>query len=139
MATMSPEQRNAFLQEVRIAKLATLTAEGAPTAVPVWFEWDGAVARLFSSRNVQKVRNIQRDNRVALTVEEAVGVPEAWVTIEGTAAILDEGGFELASRLAPRYYGEPKASGTLEQWARAGEDYWVLIEITPTRIRSSAP
>lgn len=139
MATMSPDQRDAFLREVRIAKLATLTAEGAPTAVPVWFEWDGATARVFSSRNVQKVRNIRRDNRVALTVEEAVGVPEAWVTIEGTAAILDQGGFELATRLAPRYYGEPKAAETLKQWARAGESSWVLIEITPTRIRSSAP
>ncbi|MCC6388827.1 MAG: TIGR03618 family F420-dependent PPOX class oxidoreductase [Dehalococcoidia bacterium] len=139
MASMSREQRDAFLREVRIAKLATLTAGGAPTVVPVWFEWDGVTARVFSSRSVQKVRNIQRDNRVALTVEEAVGVPEAWVTIEGTAAILDEGGFELASRLAPRYYGEPKASETLKQWARAGDAYWVLIEITPTRIRSSAP
>jgi len=139
MASMSREQRDAFLREVRIAKLATQTAGGAPTVVPVWFEWDGVTARVFSSRSVQKVRNIQRDNRVALTVEEAVGVPEAWVTIEGTAAILDEGGFELASRLAPRYYGEPKASETLKQWARAGDAYWVLIEITPTRIRSSAP
>lgn len=139
MASMSPEQRDAFLREVRIAKLATVTAEGAPTAIPVWFEWDGEKARAFSARDVQKVRNIRRDGRVALTVEEAVGVPEAWVTIEGTAEVLDAGGFELASRLAPLYYGEPKATETLAKWKNAGDDYWVLLEITPVRIRSSAP
>ena len=97
------------------------------------------MARVFSSRDVQKVRNIRRDGRVALTVEEPVGVPEAWVTIEGTAEVLDRGGFELASRLAPLYYGEPKAAETLAKWRNAGDDYWVLIEITPVRIRSSAP
>ncbi len=139
MAAMTQVQRDAFLREVRIAKLATLTATGAPTSVPVWFEWDGEKARVFSSRDVQKVRNIRRDGRVALTVEEPVGVPEAWVTIEGTAQVLDQGGFELASRLAPLCYGEPKAAETLAKWRNAGDDYWVLIEITPVRIRSSAP
>lgn len=139
MAAMTQVQRDAFLREVRIAKLATLTATGAPTSVPVWFEWDGEKARVFSSRDVQKVRNIRRDGRVALTVEEPVGVPEAWVTIEGTGEVLDQGGFELASRLAPLYYGEPKAAQTLAKWRNAGDDYWVLIEITPVRIRSSAP
>ena len=138
MASMTPEQRDAFLKQTRIGKLATLTAEGAPTAIPIWYDWDGEHAFIFSSRTVQKVKNIERDNRVALTVENPVSEKEAWVTIEGTAEILD-GGFELASKLAPIYYGPEKGAATLDSWAKLGPEYWALIKITPSRIRSQAP
>lgn len=136
MATMTADQRDAFLHETRIAKLATLNADGAPTMVPVWFEWTGETAAVFTSRKSEKMARIQRDPRVALSVEEPVGVAEAWVTIEGTVAIEESGGFELAQRLAPRYYTPEKAASALESWEKVASD-WVLLRITPTRIRSS--
>jgi len=137
MAQMTPGQRDTFLRETHIAKLATLNADGSPNIVPVWFEWDGAEARVFTLDSSPKVARIRRDNRVALSVEQPVGVPEAWVTIEGTASI-EPGGFELAERLAPRYYDPAKAASALEGWA-SQRDHWVVIRITPTSIRSSAP
>ena len=139
MAAMTPEQRDAFLGETRIGKLATLNEEGAPTVIPIWYDWDGECAWVFSSRTVQKVRNIERDDRVSLTVENPVGAPEAWVTIEGHAEVLPEGGYALASKLAPRYYPAEKAARTLEEWGKLGEQYWALIKIAPSRIRSTAP
>ena len=51
MPEMSQSTRDAFLQEARIAKLAYLLESGAPTMIPLWFEWDGSVARMFTSRN----------------------------------------------------------------------------------------
>lgn len=135
MPQMTPEQRDDFLRGTRIAKLITLYADGAPTAVPIWFEWDGERARMFTARGSEKVRRIQADPRAALTVETSVGEPEAWVTIEGTAAILDEGGMDLARRLAYRYYERAKAERTLAEWERLA-DRWVVIELTPRRIRS---
>ena len=138
MAAMADAQRDAFLQETRIAKLATLNEDGSPNVIPVWYEWDGAIARLFTTRTSAKVRRIRRDPRVALSVEDGVGAPEAWVTIEGVATVDETGGWELARRLAARYYDEARAAETLASWARI-EGEWVTIRITPSRIRSLAP
>jgi PPOX class probable F420-dependent enzyme len=135
---MTDAQIDAFLRETRIAKLATLNADGSPTIVPVWFEWDGKTATLFTHNQTPKLKRIQRDNRVALSVEEPLGVKEAWVTIEGTASIEDHGGIELARRLIVRYYDEARVKEVLPAWEKiAGE--WLVVRITPTRIRSSAP
>lgn len=138
MAQMTPAQRDAFLDQPRIATLISLTASGRPTAVPVWYEWDGAVARVFTYGTSEKVGRISADPRVALTVAEPVGVPEAWVTIEGIATIEPEGGYELAARLAPRYYPADKAAASVEAWG-ADPGVWVVIVIRPERIRSGAP
>lgn len=135
MPEMTAEQREAFLRETRIAKLATLNADGSPTMVPVWFEWDGRTASLFTGRTSPKIRRIERDPRVALSVEEGVGVTEAWITIEGTASVEQFGGYELAERLAQRYYEEPRRSEALAQWKQARDEF-VVVRITPTRVRT---
>lgn len=135
MPEMTPAQRDAFLRETRIAKLATLNADGSPTIVPVWFEWDGETAAVFTSRGSPKIRRIRHDPRVAVSVEEGVGVREAWVTIEGTATIEEQGGYELAERLADRYYEEPRRSQALAAWGKIRDDF-VVLRITPVRIRT---
>ena len=134
MAQMSGEQRDAFLREPRIATIVTLHTDGSPAAVPIWFEWDGARARVFTDRDSPKVKRMRADPRVCLTIAEPAGVPEAWVSIEGIATI-DDGGMALARRLAPRYYAAEKAATALARWEAAAER-WVLVTIEPSRIRS---
>ena len=138
MAEMSIAERDAFLREARIGTLATLDANGAPLAIPIWYEWDGARARMFTSVRSPKLARLRRDGRVCLTVAEPVGVPEAWVAIEGVATIEEGTGFALAQRLAPRYYPAEQAERTLAAWGRVAQD-WATIAIAPRRIRSSAP
>ncbi len=138
MAEMTTEQRDAFLAEARIGMLSMLTATGAPTAIPIWYEWDGAQARMFTSHTSPKIGRIRRDGRVCLTVAEPTGMPEAWVAIEGVASIEEGTGYALAERLAPHYYPPGKAALTLTEWGRSATE-WVTIIITPSRIRSSAP
>lgn len=134
---MSPAHLETFLRETRIAKLAYLHADGTPTIVPIWFEWDGGVARMFTSRTSRKARRLAEEPRVALSVEEPVGVRERWVTIEGTCAISDEGTVALIERLARRYYEPAKAEETIREWT-ADPSVWVTLTITPTRVRSSS-
>ena len=45
MTSMEPAALEAFLRETRIAKLAYLHANGSPTIVPIWFEWDASPPR----------------------------------------------------------------------------------------------
>ncbi|HKS90735.1 MAG TPA: PPOX class F420-dependent oxidoreductase [Tepidiformaceae bacterium] len=138
MTNMTEAQASAFLRETRIAKLATLNADGSPNVVPVWFEWDGRTAALFTYHKSPKLRRIRRDDRVALSVEEPMGAKEAWVTIEGTAAVEATGGIELARRLIVRYYDEQRVREILPGWEKMAPE-WVVVRITPKRIRSSAP
>lgn len=136
MTSMPPAELEAFLRETRIAKLAYLHADGSPTIVPVWFEWDGAVARVFTSRTSRKARSIGLEARVALSVEEPVGIPERWATIEGNGVFSDDGTAGLIERLTRRYYEPGKAEETLRSWL-AKPEMWVTLTITPTKVRST--
>lgn len=132
--SMTAEERDAFLRGTRIAILSTLNDDGSPNALPLWFEWDGEKLRMFSSRATGKVRRLRDDPRACVTVADSVGAPEAWVSVEGDVAIRDEGGKELALKLAAAYYEGEHRQLTIEAWSQS-ED-WVLLELTPTRIRS---
>jgi PPOX class probable F420-dependent enzyme len=138
MSEMTPAERDEFLRETRIGKLAFLNTDGSPTIVPIWFEWDSDTAAIFTGGRSAKVRRIWADPRVALSVEAGVGAAEAWVTVEGRAEIEREGGYELAVRLAGRYYEEPRRSQALSGWEKVREGL-VVVRIRPTRIRSRAP
>jgi PPOX class probable F420-dependent enzyme len=138
MTAMNQSQRDAFLAGARIATLVTLNPDDSPTGVPVWFEWDGTTAIVFTSATSPKVARIRRDGRVCLTIAEPAGLREAWVTIEGIASIENHGGIELARRLAPRYYTPERAAAVMPGWEAAAAS-WVVIRITPTRIRSVGP
>ncbi len=132
--SMTKSEYDAFLKATRIGTLCTLNADGSPNAMPLWYDWDGEKIRMFTSRDTGKVRRLARDPRACLSVAEPVGAPEAWVTVEGTVEMLDEGGRELACRLAALYYEPEKAARTIAVWEK--KDDWVLLELTPTRIRS---
>lgn len=138
MAKMGQSQLDAFLAEPRIAMLTTVYADGRPTAIPVWFEWNDGKALVFTNEGSEKIARIKANGRVALSVAEAVGVQEAWVTIEGTAAVETEGGMDLAKRLLPKYYSPERVAKALPEWEKMAAQ-WVVISIDPTRIRSSAP
>ena len=132
--SMTNEQRDAFLRETRIGTLCTLNDDGSPNALPLWFEWDGEKICMFSSRDTGKVRRLEQDARACLSVADPVGAPEAWVSVEGSVAILEEGGKDLALKLASAYYEGEHRQLTIEAWSQS--DDWVLLELTPTRIKS---
>ena len=132
---MTKTELDDFLNTIRIGTLCSLNADGSPNALPLWYDWDGETIRMFTTRDTAKVRRLAEDSRACLSVAETVGVAEAWVTVEGRVAILDEGGLELACRLATLYYEPEQAERTIAAWTAAGNR--VLLELTPTRIRSS--
>ena len=128
---------DAFLSKPRYGILAMSREDGTPIAVPVWFEWDGSIVRMFSSASSAKMRRLHRDARASLLVANDVDEREAWIAFDGTIAILDEGAFELAERLAPRYWdlSDPGRKDTLETWRKGGSAFQML-ELTPSAIRT---
>ena len=132
---MTQDQLDTFLRETRIAKITYLEPDGMPMVVPVWFEWDGSVARAFTTRGSRKAKRLAEDPRVVLSCEEPVGVPERWVTIQGVCSFADEGTMPLIERLTRRYYEPAKAEEELRSWT-ANPDMWVTLVVTPTKVWS---
>lgn len=137
MAVPVDAVRDAFLTETRICILTTLDDDGWPVSVPVWYEWDGVKARVFTSTGSPKVAKLERDSRASLLVTNRVGEPEYWVRIDATVTILDTGAAELAQRLADRYWdmSNEEHQQTVETWMEEAANLR-LLEFTPTRIQT---
>ena len=137
MSTPPDEIRDAFLSETRIGILTTLDSSGWPISMPVWFEWDGSRARVFTTATSRKMRRLNTDPRVSLIVSNEVGQPEYWVAIDGEVEVLKDGAVELAKRLADRYWdmSDDEHRKAVDSWVVDGDRLRVL-EIVPTKIRT---
>jgi len=90
----------------------TVNADGSPQVSIVWIgiERDEIVSGHLGMR--QKLRNVQRDPRVMLSVEiggrTEFGL-DHYLVVEGTARVTEGGAADLLQRLAEVYLGpEPK-------------------------------
>lgn len=137
MRTMTPEETRAFLQEgVRNAALATTRADGRPHVAPVWFTLDGDDLLMTTSPASVKGANLQRDNRVALVVDDPA-LPLSYVLIEGIATLSDDPALvrHWATVLAARYMGAELAEAVGIRNSPPGE---YLVRVTPTKIVAHA-
>ena len=137
MARMDDTVREQFLAQTRYGYLTTLTAAGEPRTVPIWYEWDGEKVRIFTGRNSAKVKRIGRDPRITVLIANERDEKEAWVAFDGKATIRSEGGAELATRLAERYWdmSDKAHQETVHSWQVAAAQLCV-IELQPEQIRS---
>lgn len=134
MAGLDEERVQRFLGTKEVVVLATLQADGAPLAMPMWFLHDSAQLTMISVAGTQKVRNLRRDPRVCV-VAESVSASGAicGVTVQGRAEFLSDGPERraLATRLLAKY--DPR----LERlWS--GRDMpadRVMFRIVPSHVR----
>jgi PPOX class probable F420-dependent enzyme len=103
-----PESARAVLESDALAHLVTLNADGSPQISIVWVGLEGDDIVSAHLHEQQKLRNIRRDPRVAISLE--TGVPNAmglreYVVLHGRATIEEGGGPELLQRLAYTYLG----------------------------------
>jgi PPOX class probable F420-dependent enzyme len=103
-----PDSARAVLESDGLAHLVTLNADGSPQVTVVWVGLEGDDIVSAHLRPQQKLRNIRRDNRVALSIEtrttNAHGLRE-YLIVHGRATIEEGGAPELLQRLAHTYLG----------------------------------
>ena len=112
MATpMTDSEWRAFVSAgTRTGKLATTRADGRPHVAPIWFVLDGDDLVLNTGRDTVKGRNLTRDGRVSLCVDDEEP-PFSFAVLEGRARISEdlEEMRTWATRIAARYMGETRA------------------------------
>ena len=104
-----PDSARQLIESSALAHLVTLNDDGSPQVSIVWVGLeDGEIVSAHLPRN-KKVRNIERDGRVALSIEtdtlNDMGLQQ-YLVIYGNARITEGGAAELLNRLAQTYFGE---------------------------------
>jgi len=134
---MTPEEIRAFLGHgTRTAKVATCGPGGRPHVMPVWFALDGEELVFTTWGDSAKGRNLRRDPRAAVVVDEEVA-PYAFVHMRGRVTLsedLDEL-LRLATAIGGRYMGADRADEFGRRNAVPGE---LLVRLRPERVIATA-
>jgi PPOX class probable F420-dependent enzyme len=123
-----PDKAAKLLLERNWGNLVDLRPDGSPHVTPVWVDYDGEHVLVNSAYGRCKVRNIARDPRVAIDVLPAGDQQSGYVSVSGTAELVDEGADEHIDRLAKKYLGVD------EYPFRSPSERRVIIRITPERV-----
>ena len=103
-----PDSAREVLESDGLAHLVTLNPDGSPQVTCVWVGLEGDEIVCAHLGRFQKVKNIERDPRVTLSVEapgeNAIGMKH-YLVVHGKARITEGGAPELLQKLAETYVG----------------------------------
>lgn len=130
MATTIPEQFRDLLSKKAFAHLATLMPDGSPQVTPVWFDYDGSHIRINSAKGRVKDRNMRRNGRVALAIQDPEN-PYRYLAVRGRVEEITETGADThIDSLAKKYLGQDRYPH------RQPGEVRVIYRIRPERVSS---
>ena len=128
MATIPEQYRDLFTKKA-FAHLATVRPDGAPQATPVWVDFDGTHVRFNTAKGRVKVRNLARNPRVALSIQDPDN-PYRYVQVRGRVVEATEKGADAhIDALAKKYLGQDKYP-----FRQPGE-VRVMYKVLPERVQ----
>ena len=132
MKELTVEERAFLLEGTRTGKLATVRKDGRPHVAPIWFTLDGDTLIFTTGENTVKAKNMRRDVRVCLCVDDETP-PFAYIQVEGTVTFSEdrEELLKWATRIGCRYMGEALAEAYGRRNGVPGE---LLVRLSPTRV-----
>jgi PPOX class probable F420-dependent enzyme len=102
-----PEDLLALLSRPSTCYLATSMADGSPQLTQTWVDTDGGHVLINSVQGHLKVRNIERDPRVAVAISDPEH-PSQFFQVRGRVIdVTKDGAVEHIEKLAQRYLGGP--------------------------------
>jgi PPOX class probable F420-dependent enzyme len=131
MAATIPEQFKDLFTKVAFAHLATLMSDGSPQVTPVWVDYDGAYVRVNSAKGRVKDKNMRRDRRVALSIQDPDN-PYRYLAIQGDVVEITENGADAhIDALAKKYLGKERYP------FRSPGEVRVIYKIRPNKVSTS--
>ena len=96
-----------LLRKPSLCFLATTMPDGSPQLTETWVDTDGSHILVNTVQGFQKLRNIERDPRVALNVADSQE-PTTYYAIRGRVVhVTTERGAEHIEELSQKYLGRP--------------------------------
>lgn len=111
--------------------IATTMPDGSPQLTQVWADTDGEHVVINTVAGFQKLKNIDRDPRVAVAIADPA-TPSSYTQIRGRVVeTTEQGAREHIDRLSQKYLGRPYPGfGSGQQQQR------VIVRIAPDRVSS---
>jgi PPOX class probable F420-dependent enzyme len=119
-----------FLDEPRVAVLATLRRNGSVLLSPVWQEWQDGGFNLWLPFDDVKTRHLRRDPRATLVVAESE-LPLRGLELRTEARLVEDDVQDTAVRIATRFVGETKAV----EYVESGTGRSIIVRLQPGHLR----
>ncbi len=125
-----PEAHKDLFQKKAFAHLATIGADGSPQVTPVWVDFDGIHIRFNTAKGRVKDKNLRRNPRVALAIQDPDN-PYRYIQVKGRVAeITEQGANAHIDLLTKKYLNQDKYP-----FGQAGE-VRVLFKILPEKVQT---
>ena len=126
-----PEGLLALLERPSPCFLATTMPDGSPQLTQTWVDTDGEHILINTVEGFQKIKNVRRDPRVAVTVSDP-DRPSRYYAVRGQVTdITAAGAAEHIERLAQRYLGAPYP------WYGGRDQTRLLLTIEASRVSTT--
>jgi PPOX class probable F420-dependent enzyme len=111
-----------FLTEPNVAVVAVTAPDGAPHAVPTWFEYRRGEAFFVTEATAYKYRCLQHDPRVTLCIDTRKPPDYKAVILKGRVTMEEKIADALMERMAVAYMeaGRPRIRLTIQRSKRRG-------------------
>ena len=129
MANTISEKYADLFRKPAFASLATLMPDGSPQVTPVWVDYDGKHVLFNSAQGRVKDKNVRRDPRVSLAIQDPEN-PYRYLEVRGRVVeITKDGADEHIDKLSKKYLGKPYPY-------RKPSEVRVLYKIEPEHVSS---
>ena len=126
-----PDGLVALLRKPSLCFVTTLMPDGSPQITQTWVDTDGEHVIINTVQTHQKVRNVERDPRVAVGICDPSN-PSRYYAVRGRVVrITTEGGAEHIETLAQRYLGGPYP------WYGGRDQVRVMLTISADKIHGT--
>lgn len=124
------EELLALLRQPSICYIATTMDDGSPQLTQIWVDTDGQHVIINTVEGYVKVRNVERDPRVAVAISDPDN-PSRYFQVRGRVVeMTTDGGAEHIEKLAQKYLGAPYP------WFGGRDQVRVIMMIKPEKISS---
>ena len=107
MAIALPQSVKKIMQDKAYGHIVTLGAGGTPQVTMVWMDVDGDEVLFNTAEGRLKPKNLRRDPRVIIAVQDR-NDPQSHMVFHGKAAVTEAGADDHIDKLAKRFLGADK-------------------------------
>lgn len=117
-----PDDYHDLLESTALVHVATVGPNGEPQNNPVWFDWDGEQLRFSQTTTRQKLRNVERDPRVSISILDPNN-GYRYLELRGVVERVDpDPDKAFIDRMAQKYLGQEKYP-----WNQPGDERVVVV------------
>jgi PPOX class probable F420-dependent enzyme len=133
MTIPTPERQAEFLATTPNVTVATIRPDGLPQLTPNWFLWTGSTFLISTAASTVKMRNLRRDPRIVLCVDDVASGD--YVQVTGVASLVegDEAVREPTLAICRKYMAEDTLEAHWQSLLATGPQ--AIIEVRPDRFQ----